>query len=282
MTCPTTAVYDGLESGEERIALGKHLRFFGDGYQKSKLVGGRRYWRIPVMDGEFLIEDQLFVGKGVGGGNIILQAETLTVALAAARRASGGRGAAARASSLRFRAAWPAAAAKSARATRNSRLRRPKPTARRCAAASTRGLAAGANFAYEIVIDGCDEVHVAAAMSAAMHAAAGPASLPSPPATTAESSGSFTSTSANWCSNDALRSEVARGGGRAICPQDISPAAVYPWAICPWFTCSSDQTREPWLHRGVSLSNLLCRTRSARYSAGTSSRPSCSFEISRR
>ena len=74
MTCPTTAVYDGLTSGDERIALGKHIRFFGDGFQKSKLVGGQRYWRIPVMDGEFLIQDQLFVGKGVGGGNIILQA----------------------------------------------------------------------------------------------------------------------------------------------------------------------------------------------------------------
>ena len=73
MTCPTSAVYDGLPSGPAKIPLGKHLRFFGDGYQKSKLVAGRRYLRIPVMDGEFLVQDQLFVDKGVGGGNIILQ-----------------------------------------------------------------------------------------------------------------------------------------------------------------------------------------------------------------
>ncbi len=89
MTCPTTAVYDGLEGGTEQIPLGKHLRFFGDGYQKSKLIGGRRYWRIPVMDGEFVVADRLTVRKGVAGGNIILQSDTAAGALDAARRASG-------------------------------------------------------------------------------------------------------------------------------------------------------------------------------------------------
>ena len=40
MTCPSTAVYDGLPAAEKRIPLGKHIRFFGDGFQKSKLVVG--------------------------------------------------------------------------------------------------------------------------------------------------------------------------------------------------------------------------------------------------
>lgn len=84
MTAPTSAVFDGLAAGEEQIPLGRHLRFFGDGYQKSKQIAGRRYWRIPVMDGEFLVEDHLHVGKGVAGGNLILQAATLPAALAAA------------------------------------------------------------------------------------------------------------------------------------------------------------------------------------------------------
>ena len=88
MTCPTTAVYDGLPEAEQRIPLGKHIRYFGDGYQKSKLLFGRRYWRIPVMDGEFLVEDKIGVAKGVAGGNIILQAESTDVALASARRAT--------------------------------------------------------------------------------------------------------------------------------------------------------------------------------------------------
>ena len=76
MTCPTTAVYDGLPAGETRIPLGKTIRYFGDGFQKSKHIGGRRFWRIPVMDGEFLIEHMVHVDKGVGGGNIILQGDT--------------------------------------------------------------------------------------------------------------------------------------------------------------------------------------------------------------
>src|SRR5262245_32429445 len=88
MTCPTVAVYDGLPEAEERVPLGKHIRFFGDGFQKSKVIAGVRYWRIPVMDGEFLVQDDVGVEKGVGGGNIILQAESLEAALAAARRAT--------------------------------------------------------------------------------------------------------------------------------------------------------------------------------------------------
>ena len=68
MTCPTTAVFDGLPEAETRMPLGKHLRFFGDGYQKSKLLDGTRYWRIPVMDGEFVVVESLGVAKGVAGG----------------------------------------------------------------------------------------------------------------------------------------------------------------------------------------------------------------------
>ena len=87
MTCPTTAVYDGLPTAETKIPLGKNIRFFGDGFQKSKQVAGRRYWRIPVMDGEFLVEDVVGVDKGVAGGNLIIQSVDQAAGLAAARRA---------------------------------------------------------------------------------------------------------------------------------------------------------------------------------------------------
>ena len=69
------------------MAVGKHIRFFGDGYQKSKLLDGVRYWRIPVMDGEFVVVESVGIGKGVAGGNIILQARDGLIALDAARRA---------------------------------------------------------------------------------------------------------------------------------------------------------------------------------------------------
>ena len=87
MTCPTTAVYDGLTHGDARIPLGKTIRYFGDGFQKSKVIDGRRFWRVPVMDGEFVIEDMVHVEKGIGGGNFILQGTSQVAALSAARRA---------------------------------------------------------------------------------------------------------------------------------------------------------------------------------------------------
>ncbi len=72
MTCPTTACYNGLPVGEKTIVVGGRLRYFGDGWQISKKIGGRRYWRIPVMDGEFLCEETFGTIKGVAGGNLIV------------------------------------------------------------------------------------------------------------------------------------------------------------------------------------------------------------------
>jgi formylmethanofuran--tetrahydromethanopterin N-formyltransferase len=71
LTCPTTAVYAGLPEGEP-IALGRNLRFFGDGWQTSKVIAGVRYWRIPTMDGEFVAQETTPVVKAVGGGNLLL------------------------------------------------------------------------------------------------------------------------------------------------------------------------------------------------------------------
>ncbi len=73
MTCPTTACYNGLPVGEKSVNVGGRLRYFGDGWQISKqLDDGRRFWRIPVMDGEFTCEETFGTTKGVAGGNIIL------------------------------------------------------------------------------------------------------------------------------------------------------------------------------------------------------------------
>ena len=86
LTCPTTAVFAGIAEGEA-IALGKNLRFFGDGWQISKLIGGTRYWRVPVMDGEFVAQETTAVTKAVGGGNLLMLARDLDTALAAAEAA---------------------------------------------------------------------------------------------------------------------------------------------------------------------------------------------------
>jgi len=173
MTCPTTAVYDGLTEGEERIALGKQIRFFGDGFQKSKLLDGRRYWRVPVMDGEFLVQETLAVGKGVAGGNLILQGRTLETALAAARRAVE-----AVAPLAGVITPFPGGIARSGSKVGSRYKKLPASTAD-AYCPTLRGrvdtqLKPEANYALEVVIDGVDEAAVGAAMSAALRAAAGP------------------------------------------------------------------------------------------------------------
>ena len=86
LTCPTTAVFAGLE-GEGQIALGKNLRYFGDGYQTSKKIGAKRYWRIPVMDGEFLCEETTGYQTAIGGGNLLVFARHISQALLACEAA---------------------------------------------------------------------------------------------------------------------------------------------------------------------------------------------------
>ena len=86
LTCPTTAVFAGLAEGEP-VALGKNLRFFGDGWQTAKVIQGVRYWRVPVMDGEFVAQETTAVVKAVGGGNLLLLARDTGTALAAAEAA---------------------------------------------------------------------------------------------------------------------------------------------------------------------------------------------------
>jgi formylmethanofuran--tetrahydromethanopterin N-formyltransferase len=87
LTCPTTAVYAGLDDGEP-VPLAKNLRFFGDGWQIAKVIGGKRYWRVPVMDGEFVGEETTPVVKAVGGGNLLLLARDTDAALAGAEAAA--------------------------------------------------------------------------------------------------------------------------------------------------------------------------------------------------
>lgn len=71
LTCATTACFNGLSSGDP-VPVGSQLRFFGDTFQISKIINGRRYWRIPVMEGEFLIEEKFGLQRGIGGGNFLI------------------------------------------------------------------------------------------------------------------------------------------------------------------------------------------------------------------
>jgi formylmethanofuran--tetrahydromethanopterin N-formyltransferase len=87
LTSPGSACFAGLE-GEKKLKLGASLRFFGDGWQMSKMVDGRRFWRIPVMDGEFLCEATTGLTKeAVGGGNLLVLGRSHAAVLAACERA---------------------------------------------------------------------------------------------------------------------------------------------------------------------------------------------------
>lgn len=87
LTCPTTACFDGMPDAPDRVGVGSALRFFGDGFQASKVLGGERYWRIPVMEGEFLVQEKFGMVKGVGGGNFLMLARSADAALEAAEAA---------------------------------------------------------------------------------------------------------------------------------------------------------------------------------------------------
>jgi formylmethanofuran--tetrahydromethanopterin N-formyltransferase len=87
LTCPGTACFSGLEGGE-RIKLGAAIRYFGDGWQISKMLGQKRYWRIPVMDGEFVCEETTGLTKeAVGGGNLLIMGRDRLSTLGAAEAA---------------------------------------------------------------------------------------------------------------------------------------------------------------------------------------------------
>ena len=87
LTSPGSACYAGLD-GDERLKLGNALRYFGDGWQVSKRFAGKHYWRVPVMDGEFVCEATTGLSKnGVGGGNLIIMGQTAVGTLGAAQAA---------------------------------------------------------------------------------------------------------------------------------------------------------------------------------------------------
>ena len=86
MTSPTSACYNDL-AAESKVKVGGKLRYFGDGFQSSKLIEERRFWRVPVMDGEFVIEESFGVQEAVGGGNFLILGDSQPNALAAAEAA---------------------------------------------------------------------------------------------------------------------------------------------------------------------------------------------------
>jgi formylmethanofuran--tetrahydromethanopterin N-formyltransferase len=87
MTCPTTAAFDALPKAKRRLKVGRSLRLFGDGFQKRDIIAGRKVWRIPVMEGEFMVEDSFGAIRAVASGNFLILAESRKAGLQAAEEA---------------------------------------------------------------------------------------------------------------------------------------------------------------------------------------------------
>jgi len=173
MTCPTTACFDGLQGEEKTVPLGGSLRYFGDGFQASKVIAGTRFWRIPVMEGEFLVCESVGVGSGVGGGNLVIGAADEDAALAAAETAAAamrGEGIALPfpGGIVRSGSKVGALTSKSMPASTNHQM---APTLR--AQIPDTLVPDGIAAQFEIVIDGASEDAVREAMRRGLHAAAG-------------------------------------------------------------------------------------------------------------
>ncbi|HEU5260372.1 MAG TPA: formylmethanofuran--tetrahydromethanopterin N-formyltransferase [Gemmatimonadales bacterium] len=174
LTCPTTACFDGLPDVPDRLPVGKALRVFGDGFQGSKVVGGKRYWRLPVMEGEFLVEETFVMQKGVGGGNFLILATDADAALAAAEAAV-----AAMASQPGVILPFPGGVVRSGSKVGSKRYKKMIATTNDAFSPTLRGitesqLPEGVNSVLEIVLDGTDGPAIEAAMRRGIDAACRP------------------------------------------------------------------------------------------------------------
>ncbi|MFO0843331.1 MAG: formylmethanofuran--tetrahydromethanopterin N-formyltransferase [Gemmataceae bacterium] len=174
LTCPTTACYNGLPVDKAKaLRIGGNLRFFGDTFQFSKLLDGRRYWRLPTMDGEFVCEDYFGTVKGVAGGNFLILGETQQIALAAAEASME-----AVRSVPGVIAPFPGGIVRSGSKV-GSRYKKLKASTNDAYCPTLRGLVNsalpdGVGAVYEVVLDGVDLPSVEQAMRVGVRAACRP------------------------------------------------------------------------------------------------------------
>ncbi len=87
LTAPTAAMWNGLPNAEKQFDTGFKLKFFGDGFESEANIGGRKAYKIPMMQGEFVAEHNVGAQDGIAGGNFFIMADNQMAALAAAENA---------------------------------------------------------------------------------------------------------------------------------------------------------------------------------------------------
>lgn len=170
LTSATTAVFDGLPQAAEKIAV--KLHFFGDGYEYQKEVGGRKCWVIPIMEGEYIGEEEFGIVKGVAGGNFFVMGENQMAALMGAQAAVDAISAV-----CGVITSFPGGVVASGSKVGSKKYKfmpastneQYCPTLREKVADSK--VPKGIGSVYEIVIDGLDETRIAEAMAKGIRAA---------------------------------------------------------------------------------------------------------------
>ena len=87
MTCPTASAFDAMPNAKRKLKVGRSIRLFGDGFQKKALAGNRKVWKIPVMEGNFIVEDTFGAAEAIAGGNFLILAKDRASGLRAAEEA---------------------------------------------------------------------------------------------------------------------------------------------------------------------------------------------------
>jgi formylmethanofuran--tetrahydromethanopterin N-formyltransferase len=170
---PTASAFDGFPDAKARFYTRMH--YFGDSYEERCTVGGRRCWRIPVMEGEYIGEERFGAVPGIAGGNFLVMGRDRPSALAAA-----GAGAAAIAGTRGVITSFPGGVVRSGSKVGCRNYRFPMPASTNHPLCPTlRGkvpdslVPDGVGSIYEIVINGVDEGAVKGAMRKGIEAATG-------------------------------------------------------------------------------------------------------------
>ena len=174
MTCPTTSAFNGAVNAKRRLKVGRSLRYFGDGFQRKSLLGNRRIWKIPVMDGDFAVEDAFGCLEAVAGGNFIILSRNNASCLKAAEEAVT----AIQASGSRVILPFPGGICRSGSKSGSLKYKLKASTNHQyCPLLRTlvpdSQVPEGVDCIYEIVLDGLSIDNVKKAMSAGIKAAAG-------------------------------------------------------------------------------------------------------------
>ena len=172
LTAATTAVFDWMEESDEKLKTGQKLKFFGDGYEQTLDIQGRKIHSIPLMSGNFLVEAELGIRAGVAGGNFFILADNQPAGLLAADAAVDAIEAVAGAITP-----FPGGIVASGSKVGSSKYKFLGASTNEKMCVTLKDEVEGCqipenvNGVYEIVIDGLDEEAVKAAMKAGIEAA---------------------------------------------------------------------------------------------------------------